>query len=68
MTTPTHIRAWVAVDAEGNIYLSTTSETEESAKCYYMGDDNLENNLYAKVIPITIVLGHDLADQLEKVK
>ena len=62
MTTPTHIRAWVAINAVGEMDLETISKTKATTETYIHA--NHEHYKYAA--PITIVRGHDLADQLEK--
>ena len=64
MTTPTHIRAWVAVDLDGNMQEMYSSDEYMKRQAHIVC--LMKDGWTFK--PVTIVLGHDLADQLEKVK
>ena len=64
MPTPTHIRAWAAVYNNGEIDLATICTRKSSTETYTRAFPNI----YKNVATITIALGHELADKLEKEK
>ena len=65
MTTPTHIRAWAAVDPQGRIVPHLTkrsNQQRQQARLWLIEEKGWTMQ------PCTIVLGHELADRLEKEK
>ena len=64
MTSSTHILAWAAVDNSGEIDLETICTRKSSAETY----PHRSPDVYKTAVPITIILGHELADQSEKEK
>ena len=70
MTAPTHIRAWVVLKNRLVIAVSDISEKQAQINaCIQLNMHWLDILLSGfKLRPVTITLGHELADKLEKEK
>ena len=69
MTTPTHIRAWGACDKNGKfVYGSFSNLASEVCLNFPLSLLPEGYTILPYTIQIIIAQGHDLADQLEKVK